>query len=799
MSVQTFEPPQSIAEVVAATLFRRLLQWLLKPVFSPRFSVSFQRRWMRALSLLTVAPRGVIFAAGQVSGLQGEWARPQPATRRRGTLLYLHGGAYCVCSPATHRVITGRLARETGCAVFALDYLLAPEHPFPAAVEDAVAAFLALAAKGPVVLAGDSAGGGLAAAAALALRDRGQAGPAALVLLSPWVDLTLADLPPRPPPGEAMLSRAMAAHGAALYLRGAAAGQPWASPLKADLRGLAPTLIQAGTDELLHGEALRFHAALEAAGVEVRCEITPRRWHVFQLQGGALPSANQALERAGNFAAAALDRATAGAAAAEPEKIHQVVILGAGMSGLCMGIGLKRAGVEDFVILEKSTGLGGTWWDNRYPGAHVDVPAPLYSFSFEPNPRWQRRFASAAEILGYQSHCAERYGLTSHLRLGQRLREAAFDDSTGLWNISLEGGGRLRARCFVCSTGPLSQPRLPDLPGIDAFRGQVLHSARWDREANFAGQRVAVIGTGSSAAQLVAPIAAQARTLHVFQRTANWVLPRLDRRYNALDRALATRPLYARVVRRFWYYVLEFFRRGFDDRTLARKLMLALARGHLRRLVPDPALRARLQPGYPLGCKRLLYSNDFYPALTRPNVELVTEGIERLTAQGIVTKDGRERPIDALVCATGFETVNLLSSLEIRGPGGRTLREAWKDGPEAYHGITVSGFPNLFLLLGPNTGTGHTSTLLFIEPQVDYVIACLRQLEGSGRRWLDLRPEVLAAHNQALQARLQGSVWSQCRSWYRTESGKVVALFPGFTSEYVESIARPDFSEYRFG
>jgi cation diffusion facilitator CzcD-associated flavoprotein CzcO len=491
--------------------------------------------------------------------------------------------------------------------------------------------------------------------------------------------------------------------------------------------------------------------------------------------------------------------AVASAAPSPPGKIHEVVILGAGMSGLGMGIGLKRAGIDEFVILERSAGLGGTWWDNRYPGAHVDVPAPLYSFSFEPNPCWQRRFASAPEIQAYQAHCARRYGLTPHLRFGQRISEAAFDASTGLWSIGIEGGERLRARFFVCSTGPLSQPRLPELAGLDEFQGRVLHSARWDPEVRLEGQRVAVIGTGSSAAQLVAPIAARAAALHVFQRTANWVLPRLDRRYTALDRLLAARPVYAQAVRRAWYHVLEFFRSGFDEGTVARRFMLALAGWHLRRQVPDEALRARLRPPYPLGCKRLLYSNDYYPALTRPNVELVTEGIRGVTAHGIVTSDGRERPIDTLVCATGFDTVHLLSSLEVRGTGGRTLRQAWKDGPEAYHGLTVAGFPNLFLLLGPNTGTGHTSTLLFIEPQVDYVIACLQELRRSGRRWLDLRPEVLAAHNQALQARLQGSVWAQCRSWYRMESGKVVALFPGFTREYVESIAQPDFRDYRFG
>jgi cation diffusion facilitator CzcD-associated flavoprotein CzcO len=308
---------------------------------------------------------------------------------------------------------------------------------------------------------------------------------------------------------------------------------------------------------------------------------------------------------------------------------------------------------------------------------------------------------------------------------------------------------------------------------------------------------VAVIGTGSTASQLIPPIAAQAARLHVFQRTANWVLPRMDRPYYALDRVLAHIPPYAALVRGFWYRLLEWGRRGFDEGTLARRGMLKTAALHLKRQVPDAALRAKLQPPYPLGCKRLIYSNDYLQALTRPNVELVTEGITRFTAQGIVTADGRERPLDTLVCATGFDTVHLLSSLRVEGRGGRTLAEAWQNGPEAFHGITVSGFPNLFLMLGPNTGTGHTSTLLYIEPEVRYAIACMQKVRGSGGRSIDLRPEVMAEHNRALQGRLQGSVWTHCRSWYRMDSGKVVALFPGYTGEYLAATARPDFSQYR--
>ena len=314
------------------------------------------------------------------------------------------------------------------------------------------------------------------------------------------------------------------------------------------------------------------------------------------------------------------------------------------------------------------------------------------------------------------------------------------------------------------------------------------------------GQRVAVIGTGSTASQLVPPIADKAQRLHVFQRTANWVLPRSDRPYGVFDRLLARLPPYAALVRWSWMQLLEWGRRGFEDGTLARRMLLKLATSHLHRQVSDPALRQRLVPPYPLGCKRLIYSNDFYPALGRANVELVSEPITCITAHGIVTADGCERPIDTLVCATGFDAVELLSSVAVTGVAGRTLREAWQHGPEAYHGITVAGFPNLFLMLGPNTGTGHTSTLLYIEPEVDHAIACMKAVRERGHRWIDVRGDVFRQHNHRLQSRLEGSVWSHCRSWYRMDGGRIVALFPGYTREYVQAVRQPDFAaDYRFG
>ena len=583
---------------------------------------------------------------------------------------------------------------------------------------------------------------------------------------------------------------------AAHYTAGGDARLPAISPLLADLKGLPQTLIQVGTDDLLHDECLRLHAALEVAAVLVNCEVVQSRWHVFQLQAGALPSANAALDRAAAFISAAVDQAAQCPTPADSEPTHHTVILGAGMSGLCMAVQLKKAGIHDFVMLEKSAGLGGTWWDNTYPGAHVDVPAPLYSFSFAPNPHWTRRFASAPEIQRYMQWVARRFGVSPHLRLNTALRDARFDEDTGLWHFTTHAGQRLRARHFVCSTGPLSQARWPDIPGLSDFKGKLLHSARWDHSADLSGQRVAVIGTGSTASQLIPPIAQQAAQLHVFQRTANWVLPRMDRRYHAPDRWVARIPPLAAAVRYAFFRILELGRQGFDEGTAARRHMLAMAARHLQRQVPQEALRQRLTPGYPLGCKRLIYSNDYLRALGRPNTELVTQGISRITATGIQTTDGRQRELDALVCATCFDTVHLLSSVQVQGRNGLTLQAAWADGPEAFHDITVAGFPNLFLMLEPNTATGHTSTLLFIEPAVRYAIQCMQHLSQRGHRWLDLRPEVYRTHNQMLQSRLSGSVWTTCQSWYRTEAGKVVALWPGYTREYQQAVAKPDWAHY---
>ncbi|PZO08192.1 MAG: hypothetical protein DCF27_09120 [Lysobacteraceae bacterium] len=781
----------SLSEAFIATALRTTLRLLLKPALSPRLTVPRQRAWLERLSGLGRLPPGVVCRDDAVAGVRTEcWQDSHARPCRDGAVLFLHGGAYCVGSPRTHRALAAWLARDSGLPVVVPDYRLAPEHPFPAALDDALAVYDALIAQGPVVIAGDSAGGGLALALAVQVRDTGRPAPAGLALLSPWVDLR-PEQQPADVPGEAMLSadwmQACAAHYA-----GSATDDPRVSPLLAELRGLPSVLVQCGTDEALCAQSRAIAKALKDAGVPTTLDVVPDRWHVFQLHAGQLPSANAAVSRIARFVQQSLD-----AVAAPRHAVHDVVILGAGMSGLCMAMQLQEAGRHDFVMLEQQPGLGGTWWDNRYPGAQVDVPAPAYAFSFAPNAQWSQRFANAPEIQAYQQALAARHGLFARLRLGTRLSEARFEEATGLWHFRTANGDTLVSRYFVCSTGPLSQPRWPDIPGLDDFQGLRLHSARWDDDKKLAGLRVAVVGTGSTAVQLIPPIAREAAQLHVFQRTANWVLPRIERRYRWFDRVLASFPPYAMAVRASWVRFLELGRRGFEDGTFMRWLMLKLAARQRRQGIADPALRATLTPDYPLGCKRIIYSNDYYPALSQANVEVVTTAIDGFTRNGIRTADGIERRIDALVCATGFDTVHLLQSLTIHGRGGRTLADAWRDGPDAYHGISVAGFPNLFLMLGPNTATGHTSTLLFIEPAVQHAIACMRAVEQGGHRDIEVRADVQQAHNAALQQRLRGSVWSQCRSWYRMDSGKVIAIFPGYTPEYVQAVRKPAWGDYR--
>ena len=476
-----------------------------------------------------------------------------------------------------------------------------------------------------------------------------------------------------------------------------------------------------------------------------------------------------------------------------------VAIIGAGFGGIGLGIMLKRAGIDSFTILERADRVGGVWRDNTYPGLTCDVPSVLYSFSFEPKYDWSRRFPLRAEIHEYLERCVARNDLREHLRLGVEVAGAEFDSEQGRWRIDLAGGEVIEADVLVSATGQLSRPGTPEIPGLDRFKGRSFHSARWDHGAELDGKRVAVIGTGASAIQFVPEIAPKVERLDIFQRSPSWVIPKPDRPYRSWQKRLFARlPWVQRLIRGYVWLRLEAFTGAFTRaRWLARPYTWAYRR-RLEREVPDSRLRERLVPDYPLGCKRVLISNDWLPTLNRLNVDLVTEPIAEVTEAGVVTVDGDEHPYDAIVLATGFAANEFLAPMSIRGIGGRELNEAWRDGAEAYLGLTVAGFPNMFMLYGPNTNLGAGSIVFMLESQARYVVEAVRMLARTRAGWMDVREDAQSEFNAEIQDRLADSVWTAgCTSWYRTPSGKVTNNWPGFTLEYRRRTRRPEPGDYR--
>ncbi|MDX6296583.1 MAG: hypothetical protein QOI51_440 [Nocardioidaceae bacterium] len=476
------------------------------------------------------------------------------------------------------------------------------------------------------------------------------------------------------------------------------------------------------------------------------------------------------------------------------------MIIGSGFSGLGMAIRLKQAGRHDFVILEKAEDLGGTWRDNTYPGCACDIPSYLYSFSFAQNPRWSRMFSPQPEIFDYLKDCVRRHGLEPHLRYGARVVRALFDQTSGEWEVEVEGSESLLGRVLVAGVGALHLPRTPDLPGRETFAGSTFHSAAWRHDRDLSGQRVAVVGTGASAVQVVPAIAERVAHLDVYQRTPAWVIPKPDRPINRSERRLYERhPFAQRVMRDLVYWNLEACGAGFTVSPKLQPMAERVSRRHLEKQVPDPGLRARLTPDYQMGCKRVLPSSAFYPALQRPQVDLVTEGISCLTRGGIRDIEGTERAADTIVFATGFDVRANLRQIEIIGSGGASLEAIWdREGLNAHLGIMVSGFPNLFLLLGPNTGLGHSSVVFMIEAQVAFVLRALRLLDESGGRQIDVHAGAQRRSVRAVQKRLAGTVWqSGCRSWYLDESGRNDTIWPRSTVHYwlaVRLMRRRDYS-----
>ncbi|WP_043194607.1 flavin-containing monooxygenase [Streptomyces sp. NRRL F-2664] len=480
----------------------------------------------------------------------------------------------------------------------------------------------------------------------------------------------------------------------------------------------------------------------------------------------------------------------------------RVAVIGSGFSGLGAAVRLRREGITDFVVLERAGSVGGTWRDNSYPGCACDVPSHLYSFSFAPHPDWPRSFSGQPHIRAYLEHVADTFGLRPHIRLDSEVRMMRWDEAGLRWEIET-AQGELTADVVVSATGPLSEPKLPEIPGLAGFPGKVFHSARWDHDYDLRGKRVAVIGTGASAIQIVPAIAPDVERLTLFQRTPAWVMPRTDRAITAVERWLHRRLPFTQAARRGLTWAIRDLQVGaFTKRPHQLGLVEALAKANLARSIKDPALRAKLTPSYRIGCKRILLSSTFYPALARPDVDLVASGLKEVRGSVLVAADGTEAEVDAIVFSTGFHVTDLPIAERVVGADGRSLAVAWKDGMASLRGATAAGFPNWMTIIGPNTGLGNTSMILMIESQLNYMADYLRQLAvlgGNGERVaLAARPSAVNAWNRTVQARMERTVWNTggCTSWYLDANGRNTTVWPGTTGEFRRETRTVDLAEY---
>jgi cation diffusion facilitator CzcD-associated flavoprotein CzcO len=470
------------------------------------------------------------------------------------------------------------------------------------------------------------------------------------------------------------------------------------------------------------------------------------------------------------------------------------VIIGAGFAGIAMGRQLDRAGVSDFVILERAGGPGGVWRANRYPGAACDVPSHLYSFSFFPNPDWSRKFSPQAEILAYLDRAADAFDLHRRMRFGCTVTGLVFDQDEGRWRVTLEDGRALSARTVISAVGQLSEPAMPDIPGLDGFEGRVVHSAEWPEDLDVTGQNVAVIGAAASAVQLLPEMAERAAHLTVFQRTPNWIIDKPDRAFTALEKAAFRHiPGWHWLYRTASFLIHETRFSAFLSGTPANALTRWRMLQRLKRAVPDPDLRTRLTPDFAPGCKRILLTSDFYDTLQRPNVTLDDSGVTRAGPREIINGRGKRVAADTLVFATGFKATQFLPTITVTGRDGRNLHDVWGESPRAYRGVAVHGFPNLFILYGPNTNLGHNSIIFMLERQSEYAARQVRRLIGENLRTLEVAAEAQARFNTRMQAKLARTVWAEdCPSWYKTRDGVITNNWSGLATGFALALAGGD-------
>lgn len=485
---------------------------------------------------------------------------------------------------------------------------------------------------------------------------------------------------------------------------------------------------------------------------------------------------------------------------AAPVKVHDVLIIGAGFAGLGSAIRLRQEGVTDLVILERGTEVGGTWRDNQYPGAACDIPSNLYSYSFAPNPNWSRGYSGSKEILSYIHDLVERFSLKDSIRFRHTVTALNFDEAKGQWRVQVEGKAEMRARSVVLAQGPLSNASFPNITGLETYVGHKMLSSRWDHDYDFTGKRVAVIGTGASAIQIVPELVKRAGSVKVFQRTAPWVLPRPDYKTPRwMQRAFAKLPAAQSATRSAMYGAHESMATGLIWDTPATRLIEAVGRWHLRHQVKERWLRRQLTPDYRIGCKRVLVSNDWYPALQAPNCKLIGWPIANLSPQGIRTVEGIEHQFDCIVFATGFDVSKSGSPFPVTGLDGRSLSDEWSRGAQAYKSVNVSGYPNLFMTFGPNSGPGHNSALVYMESQIDYLVRGIKLILDGNLKQLDVRPESQTRHNRGIQKRLSRTNWnSGCKSWYLTEDGFNATMYPGFATQYARQMRDFRTADYAF-
>jgi len=472
----------------------------------------------------------------------------------------------------------------------------------------------------------------------------------------------------------------------------------------------------------------------------------------------------------------------------------KVAIIGAGVAGICQAIKLQEAGI-DYTIYEKAGDIGGTWRDNTYPGCSCDVPLHLYQYSFEMSPEWRNKFADHKQIKAYLDGVVEKYGLSPKIKLNTPVRAAAFDEASGMWKITLEAGAETEANILVAGTGQLNRPQMPNIPGTEDFRGDAWHSARWNHDVDIRGKKMAVIGNGASAIQFVPEIAKEAGKVTIFQRSASWVLPRPERQFFEWEKNL-----YRRFPWLMWIQRTRMWLNGEQLLLSFRHMGWALRKAHRKEAethVADEAKRAKLEPDYDPGCKRVLFSNDWWPAMGRDNVEIETAGIERVTETGIRTRDGKDHDVDIIVYGTGFDTTHFLGPIDVKGLGGRDLREEWQKGAAAHLGIGVSGYPNFYLLYGPNTNLGHNSIIYMIECQTAYVTQIARRLRDDALAYVDVRPSAQAEWDRGVQEDNANSVFAAgCTSWYKTEDGRITNNWPNSTLTYKRRTKRVDWDDY---